>query len=140
MKTKTDNELARGMAEDIVAAMRLDGICYGEDLSDENVVQGIVNDYMDTETAPTRSNYNDNGCTPGVWIFWTPGCRYNIDYPAFDEALLQKTGIDSANEDEEDFYTLKNCKKIFDALNPLYKMAKELVVEMILEDPTVLDD
>ena len=140
MKTKTDSELARGMAEDIVAAMLLDGIGYGKDLSDENVVRGIVNNYIDTETAPTKENYDDNFRTSGVWTFWTPGFRYNTDCPAFDEALLQKTGIDSSNEDEKDFYTLKNCKKIFEALNPLYKMAKEFVVEMILEDPTILDD
>ena len=140
MKTKTDNELAHEMAKEIIAAMQLDGTGYEEDLSDETVVQDIVDNYMDTETAPTKSNYDDNFCTPGVWSFWTPGCRYNIDYPSFDEALLQKTGIDSASEDEEEFYTLKNCKKIFEALNPLYKMAKELVKKMILEDPTILED
>ena len=52
----------------------------------------------------------------------------------------QEKKKEQPSEDEEEFYTLKNCKKIFDALNPLYKMAKELVVEMILEDPTILDD
>lgn len=135
---KEDRLLAHDMANDIIDCMRLDGAGDGEDLSDRSVIREIVDRYMNAETAPTKKNYNDNFQTPGVWVHWTPGCRYDIDYPAFDKALLEKTGIDASgllDEEEEKFYTLKNCKMIFNALNPLYKKAKEYVIDMITENP-----
>ena len=135
---KNDIDLAHEMADDIIGSMNLDGAGYEEDLSNEDIVNDIVDRYMDTETEPNRSNYNDNGCTPGVWTYWTPGCRYNTDYPAFDEALKLKTGIDTRgllDQGEIDFYTLKNCKMIFKALNPLFKRAREIVFDRIMDDP-----
>ena len=126
---KTDLDLAHEMAEDILDCMKCDGAGYQEDLTDESIVQRIVNTYMDAETEPTKD--------------WAPACRYNVDYPAFDEALKLKTGMNGPkwgnNEDEEKFYNLKNCKKIFKALNPLYKQAKEIVFDAIMDDPSRID-
>ena len=140
---KTDLDLAHEMAEDILDCMKCDGAGYQEDLTDESIVQRIVNTYTDAETEPTKDNFNDNFVTPGVWVHWAPACRYNVDYPAFDEALKLKTGMNGPkwgnNEDEEKFYNLKNCKKIFKALNPLYKQAKEIVFDAIMDDPSRID-
>ena len=139
---KTDLDLAHEMAEDILDCMKCDGAGYQENLTDKRVVQDIVDRYMDTETEPTKDNFNDNMVMPGVWIHWVPGCRYNVDFPAFDEALKLKTGIDTRkldDEGEEKFYNLKNCKKIFKALNPLYKQVKEIVFDAIMDDPSRID-
>ena len=140
----SDEELAQGMAKDLIDAAKIFDH-YDYDLSDKDDLQDFADDFIDTDTIPTRTNINlSNGNTGAIWEIWEPGCRYNVSYPAFDEALKAKTGIDYQaylnDHDEEDFYTFENCNLIYKVLNPLYKRAKEIFINKIIEDPELLND
>ena len=135
---KTDSELARGMAEDIANAINFfgdgSGFCTPE----------LLHIYLDTSVAaageyPCECNYNDN-CTLGVWTWFDPAERYNIDYPAFDEALEAKLpGFEFTDPEESEnsdaSVTLADCIKLFDALDGIYAEAIKIVHEWIDNEP-----
>lgn len=136
---ESDEDLARGMAVDIIEAFGFCG-CFDPQNTDEDDVHEYFGYCVNTNAKPTENNIE-----PGdeeeweIWRYFEPGCRYNIDYPYFDKALKAKTGIDYRKHDEEDFYTLDNCKMIYDALNPIYKRALRIAAGVIIDDPSVLD-
>lgn len=136
---KTDSELAYEMANDIAHSIDFFGAGAGNDTPEE------LHEYLDQIAVagdfPCECNYNDNGCTPGIWIWFDPACRYNIDYPAFDEALEAKLpGFKLSDPEESDEnpnvpVTLDDCIELFDALDDIYAEAIKIVREWIDNEP-----
>ena len=142
MKTKTDREFAEGMAKDIVKGINFYGAGRGFRTSE------LLHRYLDSIAVageyPCRCNYDDNGRTPGVWTWFDPAGRYDIDYPAFNEVLEAKlpgfefTDPEESKDPEEEPdapVTLDDCIELFDALNDIYAEAIKIVYEWIDNEP-----
>lgn len=138
---KTDHELAELIANDIIHAMNFES--EGEGL-DKDGLLNLLEIYMKPGECPCAANYNDNYCTPGVWIYFDEGCRYYTDYPGFDEALKEKLPefkfkdpAESENEDDDPDapYTVGDCILIYEALDDIFTEAKEIIKKKIYKNP-----
>ena len=131
---ESDEELALGMAKDIINNIVSNDDGDFTDSIEDDLILEYFDDNIDVETKPTRHNIDPSGANYGeIWTYWWPGSRYN-NFEFFDKALKAKTGIDYQTQDEDEFYTLENCKMIYDALNPLYKRAKDIAIKVVVDN------
>ena len=139
---KTDSELAEGMAKDIVRGINFYGA--GRGFCTPELLHRYLDSLAVAGEYPCRCNYNDNGHTPGIWTWFDPAGRYNIDYPAFNEALEAKlpgfefTDPEESEDPEEEpdaRVALDDCIKLFDTLDNIYAEAIKIVHDWIDSEP-----